>query len=151
MHIAPAACRIAKEFPEAKIVVLLRDPVMRAFSHWNMNRVMWGANASRLASFDREVEEELRALRDNRCSFEATGEAGGSAPSQRQGAAPQWVRDPRIPSWSQCFRCHFMWCGSYNGVSNVSTVRWLHWSQSDLPTNRLNSCYCTSNSCYCTL
>ena len=32
MHIPSSACRIATAFPEARIVVLLRDPVARALS-----------------------------------------------------------------------------------------------------------------------
>ncbi len=31
-----AACRIASAFPNAKLVVVLKDPVVRALSAWNM-------------------------------------------------------------------------------------------------------------------
>lgn len=38
MHIPSAACRIASVFPKAKLVVMIKDPVMRALSGWNMVR-----------------------------------------------------------------------------------------------------------------
>ena len=41
MHIPVAACRIASTFPDAKLIALLRDPVERALSHWNMVRVIF--------------------------------------------------------------------------------------------------------------
>ncbi|GAX77036.1 hypothetical protein CEUSTIGMA_g4483.t1 [Chlamydomonas eustigma] len=31
-----AACRVAAAFPHAKLVAVLRDPLQRAYSHWNM-------------------------------------------------------------------------------------------------------------------
>jgi hypothetical protein len=42
IHIPSAACRIAATFSSAKLIVVLRDPVMRALSHWNMIRIMEG-------------------------------------------------------------------------------------------------------------
>ncbi len=36
MHIPSAACRIRSAFPKARLIMLLRDPVARALSHWNM-------------------------------------------------------------------------------------------------------------------
>ena len=36
LHIPGAACRIKKLMPHAKFVVVLRDPVARALSHYNM-------------------------------------------------------------------------------------------------------------------
>jgi hypothetical protein len=53
MHIPSAACRIAAAFPEAKLIVLLRDPVSRALSHWNMFRVFGGKKG-----FDEEVQKQ---------------------------------------------------------------------------------------------
>ncbi len=40
MHIPSAACRIRSTFPDAKIIVLLRDPVARALSQWNMVKAL---------------------------------------------------------------------------------------------------------------
>ena len=36
LHIPGAACRIKQVLPDARFVVVLRDPVMRALSHYNM-------------------------------------------------------------------------------------------------------------------
>ena len=41
MQIPLAACRIAPIFPDAKLIALLRDPVERALSHWNMARLLY--------------------------------------------------------------------------------------------------------------
>jgi hypothetical protein len=38
MYLEPAAARMASVVPEAKLVVILRDPVDRAYSHYWMNR-----------------------------------------------------------------------------------------------------------------
>ena len=36
IHVPSAACRIAAAFPRARLVAVLRDPVQRALSNWNM-------------------------------------------------------------------------------------------------------------------
>lgn len=36
LHTPGAACRVRALMPDVKFVVLLRDPVTRALSHWNM-------------------------------------------------------------------------------------------------------------------
>lgn len=36
LHLPGAACRVARAFPDMKFVVVLRDPVDRALSHYNM-------------------------------------------------------------------------------------------------------------------
>lgn len=56
MH-GPAPRRVAALMPEARIVVLLRDPVARAYSHYN-HRVSRGVERR---SFAAVVEEELAA------------------------------------------------------------------------------------------
>lgn len=38
LYISKAAERIKKDYPSAKIIIILRDPVKRAFSAWNMYR-----------------------------------------------------------------------------------------------------------------
>jgi hypothetical protein len=43
LHIPSAACRIKAAFPNARLIVLLREPVARALSHWNMG-VLFGLN-----------------------------------------------------------------------------------------------------------
>ena len=53
LHLPTSACRISKAFPNAKLIIVLRDPVMRALSQWNMLRVMQGRE--RVSNFDLEV------------------------------------------------------------------------------------------------
>jgi len=67
MHIPSAACRIADAFPDAKLVILLKDPVQRALSGWNMIR---HKDLSSVGSFAAEVAEEIRLLRGFGCSYE---------------------------------------------------------------------------------
>ncbi len=88
MHIPSAACRIASAFPDAKLIVVLRDPVMRAMSHWNMIRVMFGEQG--IPDFDKEVEEELKIMREKKCSYEPDV------------AAAEGELMP--PSWNKCYR-----------------------------------------------
>ena len=53
IHIPSAACRIASAFPSAKLVLVLRDPVMRALSQWNMVRKT--IKKHKILDFDAEV------------------------------------------------------------------------------------------------
>jgi hypothetical protein len=81
MHIPSAACRIADAFPDAKFVILLKDPVQRALSGWNMVRFKGkttGDQAS-IGSFAAEVREEIQLLRGFGCSYES--QQGGSLAS----------------------------------------------------------------------
>ena len=41
LHTPGAACRAKALLPDAKFVVVVRDPVARALSHWNMNMDMY--------------------------------------------------------------------------------------------------------------
>lgn len=56
--------RIAKFFPEAKFIALLRDPVERAFSDWNFhfdsNFVKGRKNLQDQRDFDQAIEDEFR-------------------------------------------------------------------------------------------
>ena len=57
-----AATRIAKDLPEAKIIILLRDPISRAFSHWNhidVKKPSWGSDY-----YNKSFDEVVR-LKDN--------------------------------------------------------------------------------------
>lgn len=38
LHIPSSVCRIASAFPKAKLIAVLKDPVQRALSGWNMAR-----------------------------------------------------------------------------------------------------------------
>ncbi len=88
MHIPSAACRIRSTFPDAKLIVLLRDPVARALSQWNMVKALKFKPPAK--GFDIEVNQslfhlhhlsthrplpsqvnsELAGLRAKHCSFE---------------------------------------------------------------------------------
>lgn len=59
MHVPSAACRIASVFPKAKLVVMIKDPVMRALSGWNMVRHQGKFN---VRSFGEEVRGTGRVL-----------------------------------------------------------------------------------------
>ena len=120
LHIPTSACRISKEFPDAKFIILLRDPVARAMSHWNMQRVFLGRGKVR--DFDLEVDRELAALRYNNCSFEASSAAAEGTMAK----TTPWKRDPSIPSWAQCFRCQFQGGCTYSGDASAKTVSRSH-------------------------
>jgi hypothetical protein len=53
IHVPSSACRVAATYPNAKLVVVLRDPVSRAFSAWNMRRGKKGDKV--LVPFDESV------------------------------------------------------------------------------------------------
>ena len=55
LHLPTSACRISQVFPNAKLIIVLRDPVMRALSQWNMLRVIRGRE--RVSNFDLEVRK----------------------------------------------------------------------------------------------
>ncbi|GAX77033.1 hypothetical protein CEUSTIGMA_g4480.t1 [Chlamydomonas eustigma] len=65
LHIPSAACRIKATFPNARFIVLLRDPVSRAFSHWNM-----GAFFGSTKSFPFTVNDEMKQLAKAHCTFQ---------------------------------------------------------------------------------
>ena len=72
MHIPSAACRIADAFPDAKLVILLKDPVQRALSGWNMIRYKGKSKGESVGSFASEMREEISLLRGFGCSYEAS-------------------------------------------------------------------------------
>ncbi|GAX79593.1 hypothetical protein CEUSTIGMA_g7034.t1 [Chlamydomonas eustigma] len=104
MQIASAPCRISSLVPEAKIIVVLRDPVLRAFSHWNMNQKL--QLRPLVKKFDEEVRIEIEGLRKNGCSFESDAftatESHKDSSYSRTGS-----------SWNKCFKCKFE-CGLYS-------------------------------------
>ncbi|MFO8015516.1 MAG: sulfotransferase domain-containing protein [Candidatus Woesearchaeota archaeon] len=58
IHFPPVAQRISKCLPDIKLIVLLRDPVKRAFSQYNSNY-----NKGReKRSFEESIEDELKNL-----------------------------------------------------------------------------------------
>ena len=80
MHTPLVACRIASTFPDAKLIALLRDPVERALSHWNMLRVLFEKDKTR--DFDMEVRRGAGGREGRR------GGEGGDCPH----------RPPPLPS-----------------------------------------------------
>lgn len=50
-----AAKRIARQFPDAKFIIILRDPIERAYSHYSMLRRIGNENRS----FEQAVSEQL--------------------------------------------------------------------------------------------
>eukprot|EP00798_Chlamydomonas_sp_ICE-L_P006747 gene6747-3420_t len=75
--IPSAACRLRAAVPHAKLIVLLKDPVMRALSGWNMakHKESVGLTPARanilMSGFAAEVAEEASLLRSKNCSFES--------------------------------------------------------------------------------
>lgn len=70
MYAAPAAERIARYLPEALCIAVLRDPVSRAYSAWNMYR-QFKDDPDRHElydprEFEQAVEEELAGMEDIR-------------------------------------------------------------------------------------
>lgn len=62
--------RIAKEFPDAQILVTLREPVSRAYSHWWMRHV----NGQERLSFEDALAENLRLIEEGRSFYGLEGE-----------------------------------------------------------------------------
>jgi hypothetical protein len=58
--------RLKKENPEAKIILLLRDPAERAFSHYKMNK----KNGTETLSFSQALEQETERLEGDLKKFE---------------------------------------------------------------------------------
>lgn len=78
MHFPATACRIKQLLPDAKFIVLLRNPVDRAMSHYNMylNLVEKGIkteNPRVEAEFNMEIDREIVNLRQAGCSFDGKG------------------------------------------------------------------------------
>ncbi|GAX77034.1 hypothetical protein CEUSTIGMA_g4481.t1 [Chlamydomonas eustigma] len=66
LMIPSAACRIKAVFPDARFIVLLRDPVSRALSQWNMG-YLWGGKKT---AFNRLVHDEMKELQGHNCTFQ---------------------------------------------------------------------------------
>lgn len=87
--------RLKQMWPQARFIVLLRDPVMRTYSAWKMTMRMYCKLQARHApqqpcdfpSFAELVLEEYHALSKNSCFFASE------------------VRHPK--TWADCFRCSF--------------------------------------------
>ena len=66
VYYTPALPRIAEYNPAMKIVISLRNPADRAFSHWNMRRAKGREALDFLAAIERDVKEiPLGKLRGN--------------------------------------------------------------------------------------
>ena len=59
MYWEPAMRRIKEYNPEIKIIVILRNPILRAFSHWNMET---SRNAEHLSFYESILQEQERIL-----------------------------------------------------------------------------------------
>ncbi|GAX77037.1 hypothetical protein CEUSTIGMA_g4484.t1 [Chlamydomonas eustigma] len=79
VHVPAAACRIKTAFPDAKIMVLLRDPVDRALSHWNMRMI----TTKKGEAFDVMVRHELRGLTEAGCAYNTAPLDGVLLPRSR--------------------------------------------------------------------
>ena len=99
LETAWAACRIKAAAPTAKLIVLLRDPVARTFSHWRhlIKAEYWKTTPDfprgRPDPFDQEVKREINHLIARNCTFR------DAASSKR--------------SWNDCFQCNGWHCGRY--------------------------------------
>lgn len=63
----PGACaRIAAYDPTIKMIALLRNPIERAFSQWNMNRHRFYTNPEPVLEFARDVDEPARTWIETR-------------------------------------------------------------------------------------
>ena len=99
METAWAACRIKAAVPQAKLIVLLRDPAARTFSHWRhiIKAEYWKTTPDfprgRPDPFDQEVKREINHLIARNCTFR------DAASSKR--------------SWNDCFQCNSLHCGKY--------------------------------------
>ena len=66
------ADRMSRQYPNAKMILLLRDPVSRAYSHWNMSthtfklpkhqRRKWMDEFSEFPTFEQAIELELNRM-----------------------------------------------------------------------------------------
>ncbi|KAG1660123.1 hypothetical protein FOA52_003783, partial [Chlamydomonas sp. UWO 241] len=164
LHIPAAACRLSAAFPKARLLLVLRDPVRRAFSAHNMMKLEAANTKFPMGKFGAEVASEHAALWAKGCSYEDVREGasggtsaggggasggggggrggdggGGGAPRLLQGSANETAAAGRggarsaagrasaargapspalgnHPSWNDCFRCSFTYCGTYAGA-----------------------------------
>mmetsp|Transcript_28030 Transcript_28030/g.79251 ORF Transcript_28030/g.79251 Transcript_28030/m.79251 type:complete len:272 (-) Transcript_28030:82-897(-) len=86
-----APYRISKLMPEVKVVILLRDPVSRALSHWNMRATFCQKAEKNIKcpeAFEKAIAREITALERAGCDFQKLGRPQGGA-------------------WGRCFQCYF--------------------------------------------
>ncbi|GAX74882.1 hypothetical protein CEUSTIGMA_g2328.t1 [Chlamydomonas eustigma] len=156
MYYPSAACGVATVFPDARIIAVLRDPVQRAFSQWNMERIRRDdkipvvqteqqegivSDIDRTSrGFDDMVARELQYIRSKQCSFEASASptlessrknlgffSGSSATPEAKAKDSNQELDSNVwPSWNDCFPCMFQ-CGIFNhSSSNDSSSQLQH-------------------------
>lgn len=96
-------CALKAAFPTAKLVLVLRDPVARTFSHWRHinERNMWMLptgliKGKPLAAFPEEVKAEQDWLKEQACTF--TDSTKG---------------------WNDCFQCNTHHCALYYSTYTV--------------------------------
>ncbi|GAX76127.1 hypothetical protein CEUSTIGMA_g3570.t1 [Chlamydomonas eustigma] len=146
IYYPPAACGVAAVFPNARIIAVLRDPVQRAFSHWNMGRIRSIRNSdaeersrqddasldeeSATRGFDDMVDRELQFMRSRNCSYEASRLPASVPRPSAEGTAlisvNKWELGQNatlsnvasFPSWNECYPCMFH-CGFFHHLSSA--------------------------------
>ena len=105
-----AACRMKAAAPHAKLVLLLKDPVARAFSSWRMwtKARLTHTPPLKMVGFADMVEAEIRRLEALNCTFRGTSDS--SMPKR---------------SWNDCFQCMAWGHMDLRGLCADYMVRWV--------------------------
>lgn len=97
-----SACRVKKVFPKMKLVVILRDPVDRAYSEFNMvrsrcrgddNRCIW-----RHTDYLNVIKEGVQGLSSSNCTF-------NKGHSLYKSLSTKVCLGDGRKTWNDCFRC----------------------------------------------
>jgi hypothetical protein len=78
LYLANARRRIAEELPNAKLIVIVRDPVDRAYSNWMH---LWADGLEPIADFVEAWQAEDSRVADGGRRFGTTGASAGTANS----------------------------------------------------------------------
>lgn len=131
-----AACRIRSLFPNAKFIIMLKDPVQRAFSAWHMMRTFLNLTQD---DFETHIANEMSFLKASGCLFNQT---------RNQGTA--------VKNWNQCYQCVFLssctslmsktqppptiskWCSMFNFVGKGMYAAQLAWWLALYPPSQLH-------------
>eukprot|EP00191_Tetraselmis_sp_GSL018_P014749 CAMPEP_0177589798 /NCGR_PEP_ID=MMETSP0419_2-20121207/7023_1 /TAXON_ID=582737 /ORGANISM="Tetraselmis sp., Strain GSL018" /LENGTH=401 /DNA_ID=CAMNT_0019080231 /DNA_START=123 /DNA_END=1328 /DNA_ORIENTATION=+ len=102
-----APYRISQLLPQVKVVIVLREPVSRALSHWNMRQTFCQRKIGRVKcppSFDVAVNKEMKLLNNYGCNFQTLAQDSDA--------------------WNKCFRCFFE--ASCDFTEGVETKEWFN-------------------------
>ncbi len=72
--------RMAQQVPDARLIVLLRNPIDRAYSQYTR----WARRGVKVPSFEEAVEEELASMADKQASPPAQGDRSGTGRGRRR-------------------------------------------------------------------